>query len=83
LGGALHREIGEYARDKCDTLIAIGGLAAEAATAFGGSALRFADVESARAELEPKLASGVTVLIKGSRVMGLERLARALEAGAN
>jgi UDP-N-acetylmuramoyl-tripeptide--D-alanyl-D-alanine ligase len=82
-GRELHREIGEYARDRCDTLIAIGELAAEAAAAFGADTRRFPDIEAARAELEPLLAKNVTVLIKGSRVMGLERLARALEAGAH
>jgi UDP-N-acetylmuramoyl-tripeptide--D-alanyl-D-alanine ligase len=81
-GADLHREIGEYARDRCDLLVAIGALAKHAADAFGPQAKTFADIDAARADIEPKLANGVTVLIKGSRVMGLERLARALESGA-
>jgi len=78
-GPALHEEIGEYARGRCDALFAIGDLAGEAAKAFGTEGRRVADIEAARAAIEPKLASGVTVLIKGSRVMGLDRLVRALE----
>jgi UDP-N-acetylmuramoyl-tripeptide--D-alanyl-D-alanine ligase len=66
----LHREIGAYAVGRCDLLFSIGRLAADAAAAFGGAQQRFADIESARAALEPLL----------TRVMGLERLVKALEA---
>jgi UDP-N-acetylmuramoyl-tripeptide--D-alanyl-D-alanine ligase len=79
-GPALHKEIGEYARGRCDMLFAIGDLASEAATAFGRDGRRVADVEAARAALDPLLAADVTVLVKGSRVMGLDRLVRTLEA---
>jgi UDP-N-acetylmuramoyl-tripeptide--D-alanyl-D-alanine ligase len=79
-GPALHSEIGEYARGRCDALFAIGDLASEAAKAFGAEGRTVADVEAARAAIEPSLAKDVTVLIKGSRVMGLDRLVRALEA---
>jgi UDP-N-acetylmuramoyl-tripeptide--D-alanyl-D-alanine ligase len=78
-GPALHSEIGEYARGRCDALFAIGELASEAAKAFGAEGRTVADVEAARAAIEPSLASDVTVLVKGSRVMGLDRLVRALE----
>lgn len=77
----LHREIGAYAIGRCDRLIAIGALAAEAASRFGAAGVRCADIDAARAALEPVLGRGVTVLIKASRVMGLERLVKALEAG--
>ncbi|HVJ28727.1 MAG TPA: UDP-N-acetylmuramoyl-tripeptide--D-alanyl-D-alanine ligase, partial [Gammaproteobacteria bacterium] len=76
---ALHTEIGEYARGRCDALFAIGDLAGEAAKAFGAEGRPVADIEAARAAIEPALASDVTVLVKGSRVMGLDRLVRALE----
>jgi UDP-N-acetylmuramoyl-tripeptide--D-alanyl-D-alanine ligase len=76
----LHREIGQYARSRCDRLVAIGRLAAEAAAAFGAAGEGHADIESARRALEPLLAPGVTVLVKGSRVMGLDRLVRLLAA---
>jgi UDP-N-acetylmuramoyl-tripeptide--D-alanyl-D-alanine ligase len=76
---ALHKEIGEYARGRCDELFAIGDLASEAAAAFGPAARRLSDIEAARAALEPLLANDTTVLVKGSRVMGLDRLVRTLE----
>jgi len=78
-GPALHKEIGEYARGRCDALFAIGDLAGEAAKAFGTEGRPVADVEAARAALDPLLAGDVTVLVKGSRVMGLDRLVRMLE----
>jgi UDP-N-acetylmuramoyl-tripeptide--D-alanyl-D-alanine ligase len=75
----LHKEIGEYARGRCDLLFAIGDLASEAAAAFGADGRRVADIDAARAALDPLLASDVTVLVKGSRVMGLDRLVKTLE----
>jgi len=79
-GPALHKEIGEYARGRCDVLLAIGDLASEAAKAFGAEGRSVADIEGAGAVLDPLLARDVTVLVKGSRVMGLDRLVRTLEA---
>jgi UDP-N-acetylmuramoyl-tripeptide--D-alanyl-D-alanine ligase len=76
---ALHQEIGEYARGRCDVLFAIGDLAGEAAAAFGAAGRQLHDIEAAHAALEPLLASDTTVLVKGSRVMGLDRLVRTLE----
>jgi UDP-N-acetylmuramoyl-tripeptide--D-alanyl-D-alanine ligase len=80
---ALHREIGEYARGRCDALFTVGALASEAAAAYGQGARAFADLETARTALEPLLAPSMTVLVKASRVMGLDRLIRALAAEAN
>jgi UDP-N-acetylmuramoyl-tripeptide--D-alanyl-D-alanine ligase len=70
----LHREIGEYARGRCDELVAIGDLAAAAAEAFGNGAAACADIEAAAGFVRERLAPNVTVLIKASRSMGLERL---------
>jgi UDP-N-acetylmuramoyl-tripeptide--D-alanyl-D-alanine ligase len=78
-GPALHKEIGEYARGRCDVLLAIGDLASEAAKAFGAEGRSVADIEAARAALDPLLARDATVVVKGSRVMGLDRLVRRLE----
>src|SRR5262252_975765 len=50
---ALHREIGAYARGRSDALFTIGELAREAADAYGPGARAFADLEAARAALEP------------------------------
>ena len=60
----LHQEIGKYARGRCDLLFAIGDLASEAATAFGAAGRRVADIDAARAALDPLLASDVTVLLR-------------------
>ncbi len=76
---ALHQEIGEYARGRCDVLLAIGDLASEAATVFGAAGQCLPDIEAAREALDPLLTSDTTVLVKGSRVMGLDRLVRTLE----
>ena len=50
---ALHAEIGEYARGRCDLLFAIGELASEAAKTFGAAGCRVADIDAARAALDP------------------------------
>ncbi|HEU4618507.1 MAG TPA: UDP-N-acetylmuramoyl-tripeptide--D-alanyl-D-alanine ligase [Gammaproteobacteria bacterium] len=76
----LHRETGAYAVGRCDELVTIGPLAGEAAQSFGAGARPFGDVESAAAALEPLLGEGVTVLVKASRVMGLDRVVAALAA---
>jgi UDP-N-acetylmuramoyl-tripeptide--D-alanyl-D-alanine ligase len=76
--GELHRQIGDYARDRCDRLVAIGQLAALAAEAFGDDSARFPDIDQAVPAIAGMLAANVTVLIKASRSMGLERLVAAL-----
>ena len=43
----------------------------------------FPDCQTARATIEPLLAPTTTVLVKASRVMGLDRLVKALAAEAN
>ncbi|MGE4659126.1 MAG: UDP-N-acetylmuramoyl-tripeptide--D-alanyl-D-alanine ligase [Gammaproteobacteria bacterium] len=72
--GQLHSEVGEYAKDRCDTLIAIGRFSRFAAEAFGDGAHMCADIDAAKDWLARLLASDVTVLVKGSRAMGLEAL---------
>ena len=79
-GPALHAEIGEYAKGRCDELVAIGPLARRAADAFGAAAEAYADAPEAARALGAKLAPDVTVLVKGSRAMGLERVVAALAA---
>jgi UDP-N-acetylmuramoyl-tripeptide--D-alanyl-D-alanine ligase len=78
----LHREVGEYARTRCDVLVTVGPLAAEAGAAFGPDSRPCSDIDAAERVVEPWLADDVTVLIKGSHMMGLERLVRALAADA-
>jgi UDP-N-acetylmuramoyl-tripeptide--D-alanyl-D-alanine ligase len=75
-----HREIGAYAQSRCDTLFSIGELARHAARAYGADAHSFDDLRPLETALKSRLDAGVTVLVKGSRIMGLERLVRALTA---
>jgi UDP-N-acetylmuramoyl-tripeptide--D-alanyl-D-alanine ligase len=78
-GAAFHAEIGRHARAAgIDRLYLIGELCAHAAAAFGAGAQRHADIGALQSALEPRLNPGVTVLIKGSRFMRLERLVQAL-----
>jgi len=77
LGGnspALHQEIGEYARDCCDALFAIGDLSRHAADAFGPRGQFFLEANALQQALEPLLSENTTLLLKGSRVMGLDQL---------
>lgn len=71
---ALHFEVGAYACGRCDVLLAIGDLAAHAARAFGADGAAFADLEALADTAAGALDADVTVLVKGSRAMGLERL---------
>lgn len=83
LGGeavALHREIGVYARGKCDALIGIGELGHVAVGSYGTGGRAAAGLDEAVAVIEPELDAAVTVLVKGSRVMRLEQLVRQLRA---
>ncbi|MCZ0952444.1 MAG: hypothetical protein OXJ56_07650, partial [Rhodospirillaceae bacterium] len=79
----LHRQVGEYARNCCDTLFAIGELSHEAARAFGSGARSFTEVAALHQALKPLLTEDATLLVKGSRVMGLDRLVGSLGAGGD
>ena len=74
----LHRQVGEYARECCDALFAIGELSREAAQAFGSGARSFTELSALRQALKPLLTEDATLLVKGSRVMGLDRLVGSL-----
>lgn len=77
-----HREAGRSAREAgVDRLFAVGPLAVEAADAFGQGAGHFARPERLIAQLQAELRPGVTVLVKASRSMGLERVVDSLRGG--
>ncbi len=71
----LHREIGAKARAAgIDRLLALGEQSIHAVQGFGPGAMHFERIEELLAEIENALAPGVTVLVKGSRFMQMERI---------
>ena len=81
----LHRGLGEAARAAgLDGLYTVGKLSALAAEAFGSGGRHFPDRESLIADLRDRLDAEDLVLVKGSRLAGMERVADALcgEGGA-
>ncbi len=76
---ALHREIGRLAvASGIDELFAIGEFSKEAARAFGPTARHFENIETLTAALLPRAVAGVSVLVKGSRFMKMERVVEKL-----
>ncbi len=77
----LHREIGLYASERgVDLLVTVGPLAAEMRAEFAGESYAVAGAGEAAELLAPLLREGDTMLVKGSRGVGLERVAEALGA---
>jgi len=80
-GPEFHREVGAHARERgIDGLFALGPMARDAVDAFGEGAVHCADVDSLLAALRPRLGPSVTLLVKGSRFMRMERVVQALAA---
>lgn len=77
--GALHRDVGAFARQAgVERLFATGECAADTVAGFGAGAQVFADIDLLVHALRPELAAGVTVLVKGSRSARMERVVAAL-----
>ncbi len=80
---ALHTEVGAYvAQAGIDRLFTLGTLAGYAARACGNRAQAFTDINQLLAALEKNLRTEITVLVKGSRSMGMERVVQALTGTA-
>ena len=80
---ALHAEIGRLAGQAgIQTLFALGPLSSHACAAFGPGARHFESLEALIAALAPRLNADVTVLVKGSRFMQMERVVERLLAAA-
>jgi UDP-N-acetylmuramoyl-tripeptide--D-alanyl-D-alanine ligase len=78
---ALHREIAAHARARgVELLVAVGPQAAEIGGAFDGEAHLVPDAAAAAALLPALLRDRDTVLVKGSRGVGLELVAERLAA---
>jgi UDP-N-acetylmuramoyl-tripeptide--D-alanyl-D-alanine ligase len=71
----MHHEMGARARQAgIDRLLCLGEQSAEAVRAFGPGAMHFERIEELLAEIEVALGPDVTVLVKGSRFMKMERV---------
>lgn len=76
----LHRTIGRDARNAgLDQLLTLGELSAYAAEEFGKGARHFESIDELLGVTENLLAEDVTLLVKGSRFMHMERVVKQLE----
>jgi UDP-N-acetylmuramoyl-tripeptide--D-alanyl-D-alanine ligase len=77
----MHADIGRFAKQsQVERLLTLGELSAHAARDFGPGASHFTRVEELLAEVENALAPDVTVLVKGSRFMEMERVVKKFES---
>jgi UDP-N-acetylmuramoyl-tripeptide--D-alanyl-D-alanine ligase len=71
--------MGTHTRDAgIERLLTAGTLARHAAAAFGSGASHFASVDELAASVAASAHAGVSVLVKGSRFMRMERAVAAL-----
>jgi len=81
-GPAMHREVGEYARQHgIDVLYTLGEASRDSAAAFGQKALACGSVDEIVAAL--RNARPASILVKGSRFMRMERVVTALSTNNN
>jgi UDP-N-acetylmuramoyl-tripeptide--D-alanyl-D-alanine ligase len=83
-GPEFHREIGAFAKERgIERLFASGDLSRETVAAFGDGAEHVATVVELAARVQHAVTAGVTVLVKGSRSMRMERVVAALTGQAS
>jgi UDP-N-acetylmuramoyl-tripeptide--D-alanyl-D-alanine ligase len=77
---ALHREVGERIKAAgIDRMLCLGELSIHAVQGFGRGAMHFERIEELLAEIEQALGPEVTVLVKGSRFMQMERVVKSFQ----
>jgi len=75
----MHADIGLYAKQSSiNQLFTFGEMSQLAAKAFGVGAQHFSSIEALVTSLKPLMQKGVTVLVKGSRFMQMERVVNQL-----
>lgn len=74
-----HAELGEQAREhEVDALYCLGPLTKATAEAFGHTAYWFEDMAELIGQLQTQVEPGSTILVKGSRSMGMDRVVKVL-----
>ena len=80
----LHAELGHYARQRgIACLVTLGESARPASQAFGAGGVHFDDREALMRHVLHHLPSGASVLVKGSRSAGMERVVAAMREDAS
>ncbi len=80
---AMHARVGAAAKVAgIDALYALGDLSAHAVSGFGAGAQHFNDMAELAGVVTAQMSAGVTVLVKGSRFMQMERVVKILEEQA-
>ena len=78
----MHKELGVFAREaRIDRVLTLGRQAARTAEAFGAGGRHYSSIDELLTDLKSALAPNVTVLVKGSRFMKMERVVDAIAAG--
>jgi UDP-N-acetylmuramoyl-tripeptide--D-alanyl-D-alanine ligase len=76
----MHADIGAYAKQKAiEQFFTFGDLSAKASEIFGEKAQHFDNIENLAESLKKQMKQGVTVLVKGSRFMQMERVVSLIE----
>lgn len=80
-GDVFHFEVGQYAREAgIKRVFLLGDLVKHTAEGFGTQARSFSSLNELQAALDTTAQSGMTVLVKGSRFMKMERIVQYLLA---